>query len=215
MEFEPGHLYLLPQYGTYSMRQDPTDPFYVLWQHVRVSGRFVKKMIDVHIVDGSAVWHILHAMERLTNGMLVESLSGAENITLIEQLTRLLETLLSVLEAEVGCIFCAFDQRLDGVWSAISQEGVSNISVSSMAAAVRMERSYFSRLFRQQLGMSPQQWLVMARITEAASLLLNGKNVGEAAASVGYTDAKAFSRAFSQQMRISPSIYRKSHILQP
>jgi AraC-like DNA-binding protein len=205
-----GHLYLLPQYAAYSLWQEPEDPFFVLWQHVRVAGCCVRELLNIPIEDQSAQWHILRAVERLTQGTLIEDVSEG-----IKDLEQQLTVLTARLESENTKIFSPLDARLDRVWAYIHSAGISDITVRDMAIAANMERSYFSRLFKQQIGVSPQQWLVMEKLTEATRLLAEGKTVCETACCVGYADAKAFSRAFSQHMHIVPSEFRKSHITQP
>lgn len=211
---ERGHLYLLPQYFAYSLSQDLANPFFVLWQHIRVAGCCVREFADIPVAEQSPEWHILQTLTCLTKGTLIESLPDGA-CELEQQIGALLAVLTTRLDCEHDALFSPLDARLDHVWSYIHAENIGDVTVRDMAAAANLERSYFSRLFRQQLGVSPQRWLVMEKLTEAARLLLEGKTVSETAACVGYEDAKAFSRAFSQHMKTAPSVYHKSHMMQP
>jgi AraC-like DNA-binding protein len=214
LSFADGHLYLLPQYSAYNLEQDISDPFFVLWQHVRVAGCCVREIVDINIVEGSAQWHILRALECLTEGTLIECAAN-EPAALQQQLTALLTALIATLESKGGTLFSPLDLRLGKVWAYVQAASIGEITVQEMANRANMERSYFSRLFRQQIGVSPQQWLLMTRLTYAAQLLKEGRTVAETANLLGYADSKAFSRAFLQQMHSTPSAYHKSHILQP
>jgi AraC-like DNA-binding protein len=84
-----------------------------------------------------------------------------------------------------------------------------------MASAAGMERSYFSRTFHAQFGVTPQQWLAQTRLSAAAQSLLEGATVWEAAEAAGYRDAKSFTRAFGREFGRTPSAYKSSHNLQP
>lgn len=83
-----------------------------------------------------------------------------------------------------------------------------SISIDQMAAALGLNRSYFSRLFHQQTGQSPQSYLVSCRLEKAAELLTTqGLSQKEAALQVGYPDVYAFSRMFKRKYGISPGTY--------
>ena len=84
-----------------------------------------------------------------------------------------------------------------------------SITVEGIAAALGLERSYFSRIFAQGEGMPPQQYLVRLRLRHAARLLgETGCTVAEAAAGCGYNDPVNFSRMFKRYYGVSPKNYR-------
>ncbi len=82
-------------------------------------------------------------------------------------------------------------------------------SVSGLAAEVGLCRTQFYRLFRQQTGLSPQQYVVEARMNHARSLLRESDlSIGEIAETAGYPDTHFFSRLFRRHHGKSPSRYR-------
>ncbi len=214
LTLKKGHLYLLPQYTAYDLSQDLSDPFFVLWQHIGAVGCSVRELVDVEIREKSAQWHILSALEQITRGELIEHASN-EPLERKQQITSLLAALISLIDGEGQPLFCGLDTRLSKTWRYIQSTDIAEVTIGGMIAASNLERSYFSRLFRAQIGIPPQEWLIMTRMTQAARLLTEGKTVSDTAALVGYSDSKAFSRAFTQHMKRSPSAYHKSHILQP
>lgn len=91
----------------------------------------------------------------------------------------------------------------------MESEYMVGITVNEVAVRLGLDRSYFSNLFRESMGRSPQQYLNEVRMTQAASLLMeSGCSVTETAASVGYADVFAFSRTFKKYYGISPGRYR-------
>ena len=91
----------------------------------------------------------------------------------------------------------------------MESEYMMGITVSELAARLGLDRSYFSNLFKQSQGKSPQQYLNEVRMSQAAAQLTEqGNTVTETAASVGYADVFAFSRMFKQYYGVSPSEYR-------
>ena len=209
-----GHLYFLPQYSAYHLSQDLSDPFFVLWQHVQISGFCARQITKTAIEENCAVRYILHALEEMTRGVLIEKIA-TEPQKLQEQIATLLAVLVSIIEQNDTQIFFSLDRHLAKVWDYVNLSNIGTISIRNLAQIVNLERSYFSRLFHEQLGISPQQWLLRTRMAHAARMLLEGKTICETAEMIGYADEKSFSRAFMKAMQKPPAAYRKSHIMQP
>lgn len=80
------------------------------------------------------------------------------------------------------------------------------ITVEGLARTMGIDRRYFSRVFTEAMGVSPQAYLVGFRLEKAAALLADRRcTVGEAAKSVGYEDAFVFSRMYKRRFGLPPS----------
>ena len=87
-----------------------------------------------------------------------------------------------------------------------------NITVEEIAGALRLNRSYFGKIFRQSTGKSPQRFLMNYRMIKAAEMLVMTKRpINEIGASVGYENQMHFSRAFRTIYGVSPREWRNSH----
>ena len=94
----------------------------------------------------------------------------------------------------------------------IESNFAKDISIEEIADASGLNRSYFSRLFKETFSVSPQQFLIKYRMTKAGDLLKQSQlSIGQVATSVGYDNQLHFSRAFKNVFGISPSEYRNSH----
>lgn len=72
--------------------------------------------------------------------------------------------------------------------------------------------NYLLRIFKDEYGVSPSQYLKRIRIDKAKDLLAHtGKTVAEVAEEIGYRDESVFYRAFKQQAGLSPGNWRKIH----
>jgi AraC-like DNA-binding protein len=88
----------------------------------------------------------------------------------------------------------------------ISRNFFQDISVSSIAAHLGLNRAYFSTLFKAREGTSPGAYLLQYRMRQARTLLgMDMVSVEAAANSVGYTDAASFSRAYARFFGYPPS----------
>jgi AraC-like DNA-binding protein len=86
-----------------------------------------------------------------------------------------------------------------------------NINISEIADLLGLNRKYFSRIFKESVGISPQNFLIEFRLNKACDLMKNSSlSVGEISRSIGYDDQLLFSKVFKKFKGVSPSIYRKN-----
>lgn len=77
-------------------------------------------------------------------------------------------------------------------------------SVESLAREVGLERSYFSTLFKEQVGLAPHEYLTALRLRKACVLLREGNDsVGRIAEYVGL-DPRNFSRLLKKETGKTP-----------
>ena len=83
------------------------------------------------------------------------------------------------------------------------------LRVEEIAANMSLNRRYLSRIFKEKMGMSIQEYIVAVRMKEAKRLLSKGFRVFETAQLCGYEDAANFSKIFKRECGLSPAAYRK------
>ncbi len=93
----------------------------------------------------------------------------------------------------------------------IENKYMEDISIADIASMMYMDRTVFSKGFRRQHGVSPQEYLCSFRMKSATEMLENTTmSISEIATSCGYTDYPNFSRMFRRKYGISPREYRKN-----
>lgn len=85
-----------------------------------------------------------------------------------------------------------------------------DIAIADLVRFIGLNPKYFSRVFKEETGMSPQSFLINLRLDKARDLLMDrGLSIGEVARSVGYHDQLLFSRMFKKLKGMSPAAWRQ------
>ena len=91
------------------------------------------------------------------------------------------------------------------------QNFAGSISLESLADQYYLNPTYFSRMFRQHMGVTFTDYLIELRMERAKELLRQGRyKVYEVSSRVGYTSDKYFCRVFKQYTGQSPTEYSRS-----
>ena len=94
----------------------------------------------------------------------------------------------------------------------LSEHYNQDISVSEYAKTRHISTNHFIRSLKQYTGMTPKQYIVSLRMTNAQMLLESSSyTIQEIADFVGYGDALYFGRLFKREMGMTPSQYRKQY----
>jgi AraC-like DNA-binding protein len=88
------------------------------------------------------------------------------------------------------------------------------INLDRLAQIAHMSKRNFIRSFQAAMRVSPIAYLIQLRVTRGASLLRRTElSVTEVAIKAGFNDSNYFTRQFSKLLNITPSEYRRQHIL--
>ena len=88
------------------------------------------------------------------------------------------------------------------------------LSIEEIASACQLNRSYFSKLFRQKEGYPPQEFLIRLRLSKATELMMTTEmSINDISVFCGYPNPVHFSRAFKQRYGMSPREWRCQNAL--
>lgn len=82
-----------------------------------------------------------------------------------------------------------------------------DLKVDDLHLLCGISDTYFREIFKANFEVSPQEYIINKRMSQARSILISGdyNSVKEVALSVGYSDALYFSRIFSKKYGVCPS----------
>lgn len=101
-------------------------------------------------------------------------------------------------------------QYLDYALSYMDEHFSEQIHINDITNEIGIDRSYLTNIFKQILGLSPQEYLLQYRMNRACTLLQKTDwKISAIAHAVGYTDPLSFSKIFRKYKGKSPSSYRE------
>ena len=90
------------------------------------------------------------------------------------------------------------------------------IRISDIARTIGISRNYLTSIFKKEMNVSPQEFLMNYRMEKAGSLLTTtDEPISIIALEVGYEDSLSFSKAFHKRFGLSPTDYRASYKANP
>ncbi|WP_223067741.1 AraC family transcriptional regulator [Paenibacillus caui] len=115
-----------------------------------------------------------------------------------------------LLSPSIASMDTEIKQQINQMAGWINTRYMEPLSIEDMSRQLGYHRTYLTRMFREQLGMSPMQYLTSVRLERAAVLLRSSYplTIEEVGHSVGYRDALYFSKLFKQKFGTAPSAYR-------
>ena len=86
----------------------------------------------------------------------------------------------------------------------------NNIKVQDIVSYLHIDRSYFNKIFKKQFNLTPHQYLLQCRLTEAENLLsISNFTIQEIVDFLNFPNIYSFSRIFKKRFNLSPSAYKK------
>ena len=196
--------YIPPKIITY-YEADKNDPWEYKW--VGIEGRGVERTFENGGLNKeNAVMYVDSALSDIIDELICKSDDDLLGITALvyEFLSCLgarakVNSHMSSSEIYVG-------KAVDYIHGSIHRK----ITVSEISSYLNIDRSYLTSVFKNTLGVSPQQYILAQKMDMACHYLESTDyDISYIGQSVGCEDLFAFSHAFKRIKGVSPAKYRK------
>jgi len=88
----------------------------------------------------------------------------------------------------------------------LNENYMRQISLETISKSIYLSPAYISKVFKEETGETPINYLIKVRLSKAREMLLEGRHsIKSVARAVGYDDAYYFSKLFKKYHNVSPS----------
>lgn len=209
---EPGQLILMPEGVKQSYSCISGRPFLKYWCHfsARVGEINLFRILEL---SHSCIPENPSAVTEIFKGITESAKSDAVYAPLLAK-SKLMELFsLYIMNHnldEISYKNLSAARKLTAVLDYIAANIEHNITIQDLAEMAYMHPNYFMRLFKQQIGVPPIQYITRLKIDKAKELLTaTGGSVSEIAAQLGFSDLFYFSRQFKKHAGLTPTEYRR------
>lgn len=202
-------------YGYSRMRRDCGYRFVVY--HPLLLGAFtpIGALIDSLIASDNQNWWLFDEQDETGR-------KAIEHMEAVYQASRDGNTLLMQAHcAALTHVVCKLSERKAPVqpnqdWETlkrmtgyIQEHYAERITLADIAAAGAVCRSICCRMFREKIGITPNQYLTQYRLDKACALLLQGKSITDAALTCGFHSGSYLAEIFKKTYGMTPRAYKE------
>ena len=184
------NMFIIPKNTLFYYQTDTEDPWEYTW--LSFDGEYADRLYQLKLpvvpIDGKYFENLLECKKYI----------GMES---------------EYLASRLWLIFSQFFKNKKYDYVAIAREYLTNnymhkVSIKYIADNIGINKRYLSRIFKETIGQTMQDYLISLRMNKAKSLIVNHNySVNLAATMVGYDDPYAFSKIFKKYFGNSPSYY--------
>ena len=205
----PNHVVILPPYTEYEYHSSEEDPFSMVWAEFcgGDSERMVQHLMEHNgpVFEGPVFSALMQVCLELADPPQAHRASWISR-TLYDSMLQLHEACRDRSDQQEENIYQILDY--------IDQNLGGDLSLNQMAQMFGYNPSYFSKFFYRNTGTHFSKYLLRRRLDRSRQLLLSTTMpLEQMSRCVGFYDASHFIRKFRESEGISPSRYRKQHII--
>jgi len=190
------HLYFFPSGAPYSISHNPLKPLECLYFHLDLFPDNLRNLVEIPLWEHPILESVLESLEQ-------SILSGDQVVV-----KGFVDVLMLYCREHSLLVFPA--GKLSPLLEYIQMNLDRELSIELLSRKAGYNEQYFIRLFREEMGVSPHQYIIGCRMKEARKLLKSQRSVSDIARMTGFSDLKCFSRTFRKIHGISPMEYRKN-----
>lgn len=186
---------------------DENDPWGYFW--MGIEGESVEELLAIaHLTRASRVFRRKvpeDAFSRIMIDMYTSRISPGLSPNPTEYYLHMLFSSVISLAGKVKSTSAYFEDCLDYIHA----HYMESIDIRGLSALLNIDRTYLYKLFKANVGMSPQQYLISYRLSQAETLLIKTNlPVSAVADAAGFSDLSDFYKQFKKRTGFSATEFR-------
>ena len=211
----PGDLFMIPPHTKNKYFPAASNPWSYRW--IGLKGTLAKRILET--CNLSPEHYILHhkvdsRLERLFESAY-DSLQQNQRLKALGVALQLLDYIQHSVYSSQEDQLTSGELYFNKAVHYIHKNYFNHISISEIATAASIDRTYMFKLFQKHARQSPSQYLQQYRLEKASILLRKSPlNVTDVSYAVGFQHPPYFTKLFTQYKGMTPSEYRKGFLIQ-
>ncbi len=167
----------------------------------------VKNHIPCHIVKK-------HGLDKLFTELLDHSKENdeAENVLAFSRVLDIAATANKIIKKELSLSTenISRDSKANDIMRYLNCNFTKDISIADIACHFNMDKTYLSKIFKKQTGMSVWEYVIIRRIYLFNYLIKDSNSAEEVSYKAGFRNYSNFYRLYKKYMGITPTEFKNS-----
>lgn len=228
----PGHMYMIPPFTTHSdISEGLFKHYYVhIYEEMKegedmmsayefpfeIEGRDIDRILLDCLVQSNEAMTLKSSDPRMYDNeySLIECVQFNRRRPLAVRLESLgiISQLIGRFMKFARPKYSVTDERIKQALKMVNSRICDPIKIEELAKYACMSPGHFIRLFKEELGCTPTQFLIDRKIMKA-KLMLASESImmKEIAYRLGYEDVSYFTRLFKKHVGVTPGMYRQTY----
>lgn len=209
-----GDWFFIPARTSHSYHNFDGRPFEKYWMHFYISpARNIPKLLGasylLRLSDRKEVNRLFAKFTELFPGKDFADRLAVKSVAL-----RLLSEFIKLSDKRSEDVSASEGSTISEVLDYIARNMDRVIKNETLADIAHMHPTHFIRFFKAETGQTPKEY-INGRKMEIAKAMLEGTElpISEISESLGFFDSMHFSKTFKKRYSISPTAYRKMHLV--
>lgn len=203
-----GDFFILHPNAYHHYYTNPQDPWKKIFLTLNGDPNFFDTLLKLYKIDKICYFHRTGSPFELES--IFELVKSDEPNIDHDLETLLFQLVISISDFYKISKYTLENDKINMAKNFIERRITTRLSVEELSTYVNLDRSYLSRQFKHHLGLSPSEYITIAKIEYASNLLkTSNMSIDMISNQLSFTDQSHFSRKFKYYTGYTPGEFRK------
>lgn len=207
-EVNAGDFFILHPNTYHHYYTSPKNPWKKIFLTINGDPHFFDNLLQLYKIDKIIYFPRTHSAFELED--IFNLIKDNSNNNIDHQIEILLMKLVISLSDCHRLNKHGSDNKINAAKHFIERRVTTKLTVEELSKYVNLDRSYLTRQFKKNFGLSPSEYILIAKIEYAANLLkASNMSIEIISQKLSFTDKSYFSRQFKAYTGFTPGEFRK------